>query len=150
MKATNGLQVFLVDDDRMFLRSLEHGIRSAFYGIEVRSFLSGEECLDNIYDCPDVIILDYFMPGMNGLATLLSIREQTPQMPVILLSNNRDEGVIQRVFKTGADNYIIKSQDYIDKLKLSIGEITKNRKSRNMTAGVSSDDILFCDLGGES
>ena len=150
MKPTNKLNIFLVDDDKMFLSSLAYRIRDAFYGIQVRSFLTGEECLDNIYDSPDAIILDYMMPGMNGLATLLSIKEQIPQMPVILLSNNRDERAIQQFFKTGADNYIVKSPDHLEKLKISIGEIIKNGKSPNMRHGLHNDDMMFCDLGGES
>ena len=146
----NNLQIFLVDDDKMFLKSLEYRIFDLFKNVNIKTFLTGEECLDNIYDCPDAVILDYFMPGMNGLATFRSIKEQMPKMPVVLLSNNTDESIIEQFCKAGANNYILKEEGYIDQLKLAINKITANNLSENRNNKFSGNEMMFCDIGGES
>src|SRR6478736_2057575 len=85
------IKLFLVDDDAVFLKSLEiEFLQHADFSIE--TFATGELCLDHIQHSPDVIILDYHLDGidkqaMNGMETLDKIKTINPDIPVIMLSS---------------------------------------------------------------
>src|SRR5437868_11668165 len=90
MSAENKIKVFLVDDDALFLKSLEiEFVHSADFDVE--TYPTGELCIENLSKCPDVIILDYHLDGiiegaMNGIKTLKKIKALHPDIPVIMLS----------------------------------------------------------------
>ena len=79
--------VFYVDDDVVVRSSIAR--RLIRRGYLVREINSGEElvsCLQEEQDSPDVILLDYKMPGMDGLETFNAIRPICPHTPVILFT----------------------------------------------------------------
>lgn len=80
-------------------------LRSA--GFRVESAASGEEALNKIrHAAPDLVLLDYDMPGLGGLETLKILREREPYVWVIFVSTQNDPRVITRCLNTGADDYI--------------------------------------------
>jgi DNA-binding NarL/FixJ family response regulator len=88
---------------------------------EFVSFNSGEECIKNLYLNPDVIILDYGLPGKNGFETLLEIKKYNRDIHVIFLTNNQDKKLKADLLKAGADDYILKQghgeKQIIDKIE---------------------------------
>jgi len=58
---------------------------------------------------PDVILLDIRMPGMNGLQLLRRLREQLPQVKVVILTNYGEEQFLLEAFRIGASGYLLKS-----------------------------------------
>src|SRR4051794_15953653 len=58
---------------------------------------------------PDVVILDYAMPGMNGIAAARLIRQTTADMPLILLTARAAEYLIAAAFKAGIRGYVLKA-----------------------------------------
>jgi CheY-like chemotaxis protein len=116
--------IFFVDDDKMILNLLEYTLRSR-EGYNIRTFISGEECLENLNLEPDLIVLDYIFRTngkeyMDGLETLTKIREKKPEVPVIVLSSQQDELVQKKFFKLGVSEYIPKNDYFIDVLIDSI------------------------------
>jgi two-component system, OmpR family, response regulator len=62
MKNSTELSVFLVDDDKMFLTSLAHQLKTMFKSkTKIQAFTTGEECLKHLNENPDIIILDYYL-----------------------------------------------------------------------------------------
>ena len=60
MNTQNEYSVFLVDDDKMFLTSLKNSLQKQFGGLlKISEFTTGEECIENIKDTTDIVILDY-------------------------------------------------------------------------------------------
>ena len=57
----------------------------------------------------DLILLDLFMPGSNGLADLVTVRERVPGTPIIVISSLEDPSVVRRALACGAAGYIAKS-----------------------------------------
>jgi len=57
--------------------------------------------------CPDVIILDLFMPGLDGWQVCKSIREYS-QVPILVLSAINKPGTVAKALDEGADDYLIK------------------------------------------
>src|SRR5450759_4304216 len=85
------IKIFLVDDDALFLKSLEiEFMQHADFTIE--TYATGELCVAHLSHNPDVIILDYQLDGidktaMNGIETLDKIKAMNPDIPVVMLSS---------------------------------------------------------------
>lgn len=99
--------VFIVDDNELYAMMLDYML-SKDSKYQFMSFKSGEECIESLYLKPEVIILDYGLPGMNGYDTLLEIKRLHPQMHVIMLSNSTDTDLAAKLLRAGADDYLLK------------------------------------------
>ena len=90
--ATRSLMV--IDDDPELLAMLQDLFRGR--GFDVMTAPDGEEGLRLSQERrPDLIILDIFMPRMNGLEVLASLRRAHPALPVIVMSAGGDEALDQ-------------------------------------------------------
>src|SRR4051812_6029559 len=84
------IKLFLVDDDALFLKSLEiEFLQFPEYVIE--TYPTGEQCIAHLSNSPDIIILDYSLDGVskkaiNGIETLMKIKAHCADIPVIILS----------------------------------------------------------------
>ena len=121
-----GKLLFFVDDDKVILNLLEYTLNNE-YGYEVKTFLSGEECLENLPLKPDLIVLDHFLNtkvniNMDGLETLIKIRHIYKDLPVIILTSVEDEALASEYLKHGATQYIPKNNFFVDSLIQSIGQ----------------------------
>lgn len=112
--------IFFVDDDKMMLNLMEYTFKCR-EGFEVKSYFSGEDCVDNLSLDPELIVLDYYMGSaeentMTGLDTLRQIKKIKDKIPVIILSREKDEGTIAEFKKEGALHYVVKDDYFIDTL----------------------------------
>jgi DNA-binding NarL/FixJ family response regulator len=106
-------QIFIVDDNEIYAMMLDYFLsKDSIYHFV--SFNSGEDCIKNLYLNPDVIILDYGLPGMNGYFTLLEIKKRSPHMHVIILTANKNKRTEEELLKAGAD-YVVLKQDHGEK-----------------------------------
>ena len=123
LKKMGNKLIFFVDDDKMILNLLEYTFKSRS-GIDVKTFLSGEECLKNMHMKPDLIVLDHLFPEnkgqMSGMETLKKLRKVDKKVKVIVLSAQQDEKLIPEFLKNGAKKYISKDDYFIDELIESI------------------------------
>ncbi len=128
----NKIKIFLVDDDPLFLQSLKiEFLLHADFSVE--TFASGELCIDNLKNKPDVIILDYHLDGihstaMNGLDTLDKIKAYNPDIPVVMLSSQDKIDVAINCMHHKAFDYIVKSETSFFRLKKVISSIFSYRK----------------------
>ncbi len=112
--------IFFVDDDKFMLDLMEYTFKCRD-GFEVKSFFSGEECLNHLDLKPDVIVLDYYLgesekKSMSGLETLMKINDRSVSIPVIILSREKNKNLIDQFIKSGAKKYVIKDDYFIDTL----------------------------------
>ena len=128
----NKIKLFLVDDDAVFLKSLE--IEFLHHGdFDIETFATGELCLSNLSKKPDIIILDFHLDGidetaMNGIATLDKIKEFNDEIPVIMLSSQDKIEVAVDCMHHKAFDYIVKSETAFMRLKKTIETIFKYQK----------------------
>jgi DNA-binding NarL/FixJ family response regulator len=126
------IKLFLVDDDAVFLKSLEiEFLQHADFTIEAYS--SGELCIKNLNHSPDVIILDYHLDGidksaMNGLETLDKIKAINPDVPVIMLSSQDKIDVAINCMHHRATDYVVKSETAFLRLRKIITSIFSYKK----------------------
>lgn len=132
MKDRKKVKLFLVDDDVVFLKSLEiEFLESADFSIE--TFSSGELCLENITHQPDVVILDYHLDGvnkeaMNGIETLDKIRAFDPEIPIVMLSSQDKIDVAIECMHHHAIDYVVKSETAFTRLKKIITTCLRYKK----------------------
>jgi DNA-binding NtrC family response regulator len=124
--------LFLVDDDALFLKSLETEFAENTESA-IKSFVTGEECLENLYQNPDVIILDYhlnsvYKNAINGLETLDRVKAADMQIPVIILSSQDKIEVAVNCMKHQAFDYIVKSETAFLRLQKAITTIFHYQK----------------------
>ena len=101
-------KILLVDDDRDFLWLLSKNIES--WGYEVISVSSGKEALDTVRKVKvGVIVLDYLMPVMDGLATLKELRKINKKIPVIMFTSYPDKHSMETTKKLGIHAYVPKA-----------------------------------------
>ncbi|MBN1926567.1 MAG: response regulator [Prolixibacteraceae bacterium] len=132
MSNKNKIKLFLVDDDALFLKMLEiEFLQHADFDIE--TFATGELCLANLSHDPDIIILDYFLDGieknaMNGIEILDKILAVKPDVPVIMLSCQDKIDVAINCMHHKAVDYVVKSETAFLRLKKIISSIIETRK----------------------
>ena len=132
MKEENKIKLFLVDDDALFLKSLEiEFLEHADFTIETYS--TGELCLQNLSHSPDVIILDYHLDGidknaMNGMETLDKIKNMNPDIPVVMLSSQDKIDVAINCMHHRAFDYVVKSETAFMRLQKIITTIFRYKK----------------------
>jgi two-component system response regulator MprA len=99
--------VLVVDDDHKLLKMLQRTLTYA--GLQVVTAENGMEALAQVEACqPDVIILDWMMPRMDGMAVIEQLREENNRAYILMLTacdglENRVEGL-----ESGADDYLVK------------------------------------------
>lgn len=126
------IKLFLVDDDALFLKSLEiEFLGHADYFIE--TYPSGESCIENLSENPDVIILDYKLNGINkeainGIETLDMIKSINQDIPVIMLSSQDKIDVAISCMHHRAFDYVVKSETAFLRLQKIIPTIFKYKK----------------------
>ena len=104
---TEAAKIYVVDDSRTVLRHSQFVLESA--GYRVKTFADGRTILEVIRkDPPDLLILDYILPGQNGLKLAVSIKKEFPALPVVILTGHGSEEVAAEALRAGADDYIIK------------------------------------------
>ncbi len=132
MKNENKILLFLVDDDALFLKSLEidflgHG------DFIIETFSTGEFCMASLSHNPDVIILDYHLDGinknaMNGIETLDKIKSFNPDIPVVMLSSQDKIDVAISCMHHRAFDYVVKSETAFIRLQKIITSIFRYKK----------------------
>ena len=126
------IKLFLVDDDALFLKSMEIDfMQHADFIIE--TFATGELCVKNLSNNPDVIILDYHLDGidknaMNGIETLDKIKAVNPDTPVIMLSAQDKIDVAINCMHHKAFDYVVKSETAFMRLQKIITTIFQHKK----------------------
>jgi len=122
-----GKLIFFVDDDKMIINLLEYTFQSRQH-FNVKSFLSGEDCVASMDLNPDIIVLDHNMSGsgesqMDGLETLEKIREINKEVPIIVLTGYGSEELLTRFMNKGAKRFLTKDDYFIDHLIETISQV---------------------------
>lgn len=106
-------QVFVVDDTAIYRKILSDAVRE-IEGLELAGTAPrGDLALQKLKHTPcDIVLLDIFMPDMDGLQTLQLIRKDFPKLTVIMVSGatNRDAAITINALRSGAAEFIAKPQ----------------------------------------
>src|SRR5690606_17868143 len=127
---TNGsFKIFILDDDVWYSELLEYHL-SLNPDYELKKFHSAQDCLDSLYEKPNVVTLDYSLPDKNGDEVLSKIKEQNPDTQVIVISGQEDVATAVDLLKKGAYDYIVKDEETPERLWNTIIKIRENLSLR--------------------
>lgn len=119
-----GLNLFIVDDNKAMVMGLQQYLQNRFgLGLRISTFFDGESCLEKVDQETDIVILDYFLGGKNGLEILKLIKTINPKTEVIMLSANEDMALAIETFKAGAKDYVIKGPSSWKKITKLVNHI---------------------------
>jgi DNA-binding NarL/FixJ family response regulator len=103
------MKIVIADDHPIFRSGLKFLLESSFPKITVTDFDNGEGVLDYLKtDIPDLVLLDIDMPGKNGLDTCEEIKNNYPDVKVVILSMYKDVEMVKLAFFNGAKGYLVK------------------------------------------
>ncbi|MGE0018322.1 MAG: response regulator [Draconibacterium sp.] len=126
MTANKNYLIFVVDDNKILNRvTTEHLKKNGYFN--VRSFFSGEECLNSLKKrlIPDIVVEDYNMTGMNGIDVLKAVKKKHPLTQFIFLTSNDDIEIAVNTIKYGAFDYIVKDSMAMEKLAYKIDTLSE-------------------------
>ena len=118
-------QVLFVDDDPDDHLIFFSAMDEIFPSISITSFYDCDALMRHLNDLtkplPDMIFLDYNMPGYDGSTCLKMIKKITRllHIPVVLYSTSDNKKLIEEIYRHGAYKYLVKP-DNIQKLKLEL------------------------------
>jgi len=107
---------FIVEDNEAYAKTLESFLKVNFpEAKEIKIFPVGETCLPELHKNPDVIIMDYFLDGKyynaeTGLEIIRQIKEELPEMNIILLSSNDSPNIYTIAVENYNCNFIKKDE----------------------------------------
>src|SRR6187399_3422031 len=141
--------ILIVDD--------EPGVRTALSGVlrdegyEVEAVSSGEACLDRLTRGGiDLIVLDVWLPGLDGLATLAKLRERQVDAQVVLISGHGNIESAVRAIKLGAFDFVEKPLS-LEKTVLVVRNALRQRRleaeNRVLRARADRPLVLVGDSG---
>jgi CheY-like chemotaxis protein len=107
-------RVLLVEDDGSYRWVIRRLLENAFgKEVSVEEASTGETALERAGSEPllDLVILDLYLPGVDGFEVLRSLRaeERTRRVPVIVVTSSQEERDVQRAYECGANSFVSKS-----------------------------------------
>lgn len=111
-------KILVVDDEESILESLRGILQDEEYLVSVAA--SGEQALEEIFkDPPDLVLLDIWLPGVDGLTVLGEIKKVYAHLPVIIISGHGNIDTAVRATKMGAFDYVEKPLS-LDRIVVSV------------------------------
>lgn len=118
-------KIFIIEDDVM-IASLMKQTLSKDGEHELHHFQNAEDCIQNLYLKPDIISVDYNLPGMNGHELMEKIKTYDQSIMVIIVSGQENLEVVVSTYKKGAHDYIMKNDNLFVNLENSIKNLNMN------------------------
>ena len=127
------LKILMVEDDRAHVRLAERAFKRSNLKPEVMHVTSGTETLKRLRaDHFDVVLLDCYLPGEDGLEVLQHIKAQNPSLPVIIVTGRGDERIAVNAMKLGASDYLVKTTalDHFDLMLVAVQKTLDNQRMK--------------------
>src|SRR4026207_1633742 len=119
-------KILWVDDEIESLQSQKLFLEAK--GYEVQTFTNGFDAIDYIKEnFVDVVLIDETMPGITGLETLAKIKEHNSQIPVVLITKNETENLMDDAIGSQISDYLIKPVNP-NQVLLSLKKIIDNKR----------------------
>src|SRR6185369_5327938 len=119
-------KILWVDDEIESLQSQKLFLENK--GYDVQTLTNGFDAIDYVRDnAVDVVLLDETMPGITGLETLAKIKEMNQQLPIVLITKNETENLMDEAIGSQISDYLIKPVNP-NQVLLSLKKIIDNKR----------------------
>ncbi|MBI6920770.1 MULTISPECIES: response regulator transcription factor [Pseudomonas] len=104
------MNIVLVDDHAVVRQGYASLLRAVLPTMEVREAASGEEALARVQEqVPNLVIMDFGLPGISGLETTRRLRQRLPQLRVLFFSMHDELPLVRQALEAGASGYLTKN-----------------------------------------
>ena len=134
-------RILVVEDEEPLVLLLKYNLEAEGYAIDVA--MRGDEAELMIEEsAPDLVLLDWMLPGLSGieLCRRLRAREETRELPVIMLTARGEEAERIRGLRTGADDYVVKPFS-VPELVARIKAILRRARPESIAGLLRAGDI---------
>lgn len=116
------MKILTIDDQLLVTFSVQRILSNRGYTVKTASDgLEGVKMFEQFQ--PDLVIVDYHMPRMNGVEVIEHIRtKKNSNIPILIMSGNTDITIIEKGFKLGIADYLHKPVD-LDKLVAAVSNL---------------------------
>jgi two-component system, NtrC family, response regulator AtoC len=118
-------KIFIIEDDMMVATLMQKAL-SKNETFEIHHFTSAEDCIGNLHLNPDIITIDYNLPGMDGLILMERVRAYNKSIMVVMCSGQESVEIVVNCYRKGANDYILKSDNMIADVVNSINNLAMN------------------------
>jgi DNA-binding NarL/FixJ family response regulator len=119
------LRILIADDHAIVRKGLKEILREAAQDTEVGEASNGQEALARVEaGAFDVVVLDITMPGQSGLEVLKQLKQQHPDLPVLMLCMHSGYHYVKGSLKAGASGYLTKEtapEELVTAIRTAIG-----------------------------
>ena len=137
------ISLVIADDHRIILEGLEQLFQRENDFVVLATCTSGDEALVAVREKkPDILVLDFHMPGRDGLSVLQQIREEPLDTRVVLLTAAMDEDEVLRAVKLGASGLVLKESAAV-LLVDCVRRVSKGERMLDQSLVVRAIDRMF-------
>ncbi|WP_084704847.1 phosphate regulon transcriptional regulator PhoB [Beijerinckia mobilis] len=139
--ASSTTRILLVEDEAALSTLLTYNLEAE--GFQVESLERGDEAESRLEEnLPDLVLLDWMLPGVSGLEICRRIRarERTRTLPVIMLTARGEESEKVRGLATGADDYIVKPFS-VPELMARVRALLRRSRPDRITGLLTAGDL---------
>ncbi len=112
--------LYIVEDDEIYAQFLKANFKNEY---NVLTFVTAEDCLEALKEVtPEVMILDYNLPGMSGIDLYDELKSKFTNTKFIMLSSIDDGTQVLAFIKKGVNDYVVKDDNVITSLKMVLKE----------------------------
>jgi DNA-binding NtrC family response regulator len=142
MQNTKNPLIFIVEDSIVY-KDLIVGYLQSKNLKNIKVLKNGDECISELSQKPDIIVLDYAYDGISGIELMQKIKGENPEIDFIFLSGQNEINVAIRIMKLGAADYIIKNEQAPHRLVRSIENLLAKSKQQKVQKGINIGVVGF-------
>ena len=113
-------RIFIVEDNKTFLQTLKLKLTLMYEKtIVIKGFTESETFLEEIKEGVEIVIMDFYLDDQStveGVELLQKIKKTNPEIFVLVLTGEEDLNIAKECFELGADSYMVKSMESLDKI----------------------------------
>lgn len=137
------LQVLIVEDDFRVAGIIEDAVHNAFSYQVVNKTKSAQETMHFLKSCtklPDLVLLDVYIPDVDGLSLLREIRDSYGDLDIIMITAARETETIQEAIRFGIYDYILKPIDFL-RFQETLSQYASHHALLQQQGELEQDDI---------
>ncbi len=145
---TTSVKVLIIEDEAAHFHLMKRTIQKELPQASVYHFLNAAECLEEFDKInPDIILVDYLLPAMNGLEFLSAAKQTQMDIPVVMITGQGNEDVAVHAMKLGAQDYLVKNAEFFSLLPSVIEQVVRERRlAYNLSKASRLNELLLNSL----
>jgi two-component system chemotaxis response regulator CheY len=102
------MKIMLIDDSKT-MRNIQRSVLSQLGHSEIEEACDGQDAMSKVAAVkPDLILVDWNMPNMDGLTFVKTFRQQNKTTPLIMVTTEAEKSRVIEAIKAGVNNYVVK------------------------------------------